>query len=141
MTALIDSSAWIEFLRRTGSPHHLWLRESLSTGRPLAWTEPVLLELTMGVRTGSLATDVRRLLARGPIHPVATLRDWEDAAALYRAVRLRGHTIRAAMDCLIAAVAIRTQTPLLARDRDFEHIAQVSDLQLVDPRREPGHGV
>ncbi len=61
------------------------------------------------------------------------LADWEDAALLYRRARFRGLTVRSTNDCLIATVAIRTGTRLLSRDRDFEALAEVSDLTLVDP--------
>jgi predicted nucleic acid-binding protein len=37
------------------------------------------------------------------------------------------------MDCLIAAMAIREARPLLARDRDYEIIAGVTELRLVVP--------
>jgi predicted nucleic acid-binding protein len=33
----------------------------------------------------------------------------------------------------VAAVALRTDTPVIARDRDFQRLAAVSDLQLVEP--------
>jgi predicted nucleic acid-binding protein len=39
--------------------------------------------------------------------------------------------VRSTVDCLIAAVAIRTDTPVLARDRDYGALAQVSALELI----------
>jgi predicted nucleic acid-binding protein len=67
---------------------------------------------------------------------VAGLRDWEDAAKLYRSARSKGLTVRSTVDCLIAAVCVRTGSPVLALDRDFDALAQVSDLVLEHP--EPG---
>ena len=67
------------------------------------------------------------------MHPVAGLQDWEDAATLYRATRARGLTVRSSIDCLIAAVALRTGNDVLAVDRGYEALAQVSDLGLVTP--------
>jgi predicted nucleic acid-binding protein len=64
---------------------------------------------------------------------IAGLRDWEDAARLYRAARARGLTVRSTVDCLIATVAVRTAHPVLARDRDFDALAAVSELELIDP--------
>lgn len=133
MTVLVDTSAWVEFLRATGSPHHLWLREAIKLERPMAWTEPILFELASGASSAEQATTLRSLLLRGPGLPLLGLADWDDAATLYRRARSKGLTVRSTNDCLIATVAIRTGTPLMARDRDFAVLAAVSDLTLVDP--------
>ena len=133
MTVLVDTSAWIEYLRGTGSPHHLWLREAIREDRPLGWTDPVLYELTAGARTPERARELRALLLRGPLSPVAGLQDWEDAAALYRTARAQGLTVRSSIDCLVAAVALRAELPVLAADRDYDSIARISELELVAP--------
>jgi len=132
VTVLVDTSAWIEFLRGTGGPEHRWLRAALSDDRPLAWTEPVLLELASGVSTPRRAAELRALLQRGPLLRVEGLGDWEAAAGLRRAARARGLAVRSPVDCLVAAVAVREEVPVLARDRDFAAIAAVSGLELVD---------
>lgn len=133
MSVLVDTSAWVEYLRGTGSPHNVWIREAIAEERPLGWTDPVLYELTAGARSSERALELRGLLMRGPMHPLAGLQDWEDAAALYRTVRARGLTVRSSTDCLISAVALRTDNPILAVDRDFEALAQVSELEIVTP--------
>lgn len=133
MTVLVDTSAWVEYLRATGSPQHRWIREAIRDDVALGWTDPVLFELVAGAASDEHAAALRALLMRGPMLPVAGLADWEDAARLYRAARSRGLTIRSTVDCLIAAVALRTATPLLARDRDFDALALVDDLELVHP--------
>lgn len=61
------------------------------------------------------------------------LQDGEDAAQLYRSARGRGLTVRSSIDCLIAAVALRTGDPVMAADRNFPALAQVSDLEMIDP--------
>ena len=51
---------------------------------------------------------------------------------LFRAVRASGETVRTLLDCLIAAVAIRTGAVLVHRDRDFDALARVAtDLRVV----------
>lgn len=57
--------------------------------------------------------------------------DFEDAALIQRVCRREGETVRSTMDCLIAAMAIRAERPLLARDRDYEVIARHVGLELV----------
>lgn len=133
MNVLVDTSAWVEYLRGTGSPHNLWIRRAMTDERPLGWTDPILYELVAGARSPARAQELRGLLMRGPMRPVAGLQDWEDAARLYRSARVRGLTVRSSIDCLIAAVAIRTENAILATDRDFEALAQVADLELVEP--------
>ncbi|MDP8928508.1 MAG: PIN domain nuclease [Actinomycetota bacterium] len=137
MSVLVDTSAWVEFLRATGGPHHLWLRDAIQREVPLGWTDPILFELMAGARSAESANQLRSLLLRGPVLALAGLADWEDAALLYRLARARGLTLRSANDCLIATVALRTRTRLLSRDRDFEALAAVSDLMLVDPTETP----
>ena len=84
-------------------------------------------------RSAEHATRLSELLRRGPLLPLDGLVDWGDAATLSRRARRNGTQVRSALDCLIATVAIRTGTPVLARDRDFMHLAAVSDLDLVEP--------
>jgi predicted nucleic acid-binding protein len=133
VNVLVDTSAWVEYLRGTGSRHNAWIRDAITDERPLGWTDPVLYELTAGARNSERAMELRGLLMRGPMHPVAGLQDWEDAATLYRTARAQGLTVRSSIDCLISAVALRTGNAILAVDRDFETLAQVSDLDLVTP--------
>ncbi|WP_408582440.1 PIN domain-containing protein [Georgenia subflava] len=59
--------------------------------------------------------------------------DFEVAADLDRAVRRTGHTVRSAMDCLIAAVALRHGAVLVRRDRDLRRLASVApELRCLD---------
>jgi hypothetical protein len=62
------------------------------------------------------------------IDPVA---DFEGAARIYRACRTTGITPRGLIDCMIASVAIRTGSSLLATDRDYADMATVVPLQLA----------
>ncbi len=50
--------------------------------------------------------------------------DYDEAAALYRASRRHGSTVRKLVDALIAAVAIRVDAPLLHADGDFAALAR-----------------
>ena len=59
---------------------------------------------------------------------------FEEAAQIYRRVRLSGYVIASSYDCLIAACAIRNNVPLLQRDRDFEKIAEMFPLELLRNR-------
>lgn len=65
---------------------------------------------------------------------VGGLESYERAAAIHRRCRVRGETVRNMTDCLIAAVAIREDVPILALDRDFEVIARHTPLRLHPAR-------
>jgi predicted nucleic acid-binding protein len=57
--------------------------------------------------------------------------DTDAAAAVHRACRRGGETVRNLTDCLIAVAALRLGAPLLHRDRDFEAIARHTSLETV----------
>ncbi len=128
---VVDSSAWVEFLRRTGSPVNEALRTALDTGSVLGVVDVVRLEVLAGAATDEQIVTVSRLLARGRALPAVSPADHEHAAMLYRAARRSGQTVRSLIDCLVAAVALRVDAPVLARDRDFEVLAGVSGLRLA----------
>lgn len=128
---LVDSSAWIEFLRATGSPTDLRLTRAMDSGEPLATMGVVDLEILAGARDERHACDLRRLLGQSRFVRLEEPSDHEAAAALYRTCRRAGTTIRRLPDCLIAAVAIRVEAPLLHRDADFEALARHAPLSVV----------
>lgn len=126
---LLDTSAWIEFLRDTGSP--VCRRVDHLLGSEIASCDPVRMEVLAGARSESHVRDLRGLLARTVTLEVRSAH-YELAATLYRSARQQGLTVRRLTDCLIAAVAITHGVPVLHADRDFDALAQVSDL-VIDP--------
>jgi predicted nucleic acid-binding protein len=128
---LADTSAWVEFLRATGSPIHLRLRDLIAGDGDVATTEVVMMELLAGPTTQDGLVQLRRLLLRFQLLPVEGLADYEAAADLYRRCRAGGETVRKLTDCLIAVVAIRNEATLLHRDHDFEVIARHTTLRLA----------
>lgn len=128
---LVDSSAWVEFLRATGSPAHLRLRSALQEGVELACTDVVVMEILAGARDDADRDRLRRLLYGAEFLAVDGPADYEQAAELYRACRREGETPRKLSDCLIAAVAIRSGAELLCEDADFVVLARHSPLRLV----------
>ena len=128
---LIDTSAWVEFLRATGSATHQRLKAILESGGEILTTEPVALELLAGVNSPADRIRVKRTLAACRLVSIQNAADWEDAASIYLACRRSGATPGELLDCLIAAVAIRAGVPVLTQGRDFELIAEHTPLELV----------
>ena len=125
---LIDTSAWVEFLRGTGSPTCDRVEALLAS--EIAICDAVRMEVLAGARDERHLHDLRRLLARATVLPTVPLR-YEDAAALFRLCRREGETVRKLIDCLIGAVAIHNDTPILHKDADFEVLARHTDLRLA----------
>lgn len=126
---LIDTSAWVEFLRNTGTPVCNLVDELLSA--EIALCDPVRMEVLAGARDESHLLSLRRLLARAAVIPTQPT-DYDDAAALYRRCRRQGETVRKLVDCLIAAVAIRAGVPILHCDADFDVLARHTELQIYE---------
>lgn len=128
---LADTSAWVEYLRATGSPVHLRLRRLIADEGDLVTTEVVMMELLAGETTPEGVARLRRLLGRFDLLAVEGLADYEAAAELHRRCRAGGETVRNLTDCLIAAVAVRHGAALLHRDQDFDVIARHTRLRVA----------
>lgn len=119
---LIDTSVWVDWLRSAETPETRSLRELLAAQRALL-CDPVRMELMM------FAPPLRELRLQSQLAAIemapAVSADFDQAAEIFRSVRRAGHTVRASVDLLIAAVAIRTGLPLLHADKDFDRIAAV----------------
>jgi len=127
---VVDTSAWVEFLRKTGSPSHLTLRGLLVAEAPLAVTEAVVFEVLAGARSDDELEQMRDRLLAFPVLPLNGLAGFELAAELYRACRRAGETLSSLVDCLVAAPAIEASATVLAADRDFEVLATHTRLRL-----------
>ena len=125
---LVDSSAWIEFLRDTGSS--VCLRVDGLLGTDIAICEPVWMEIMAGARDDRHLSDLRGLLATATLFSTEPA-DFEEAAALYRICRRSGETPRKLIDCLIAAIAIRAGASVLHADADFDVLARHTGLNLA----------
>jgi len=100
----------------------------------IAICDAIRMEVLAGARNEQHLQSLRRLLARAVTLPTRPS-DYEDAALLYRSCRRGGETVRKLIDCLIAAVALRNDTPILHADRDFNTIARHSPLEVVEHLR------
>ena len=132
---LIDTSAWVEFLRDTGSAVCNRVDDFLDD--EVATCDVVRMELLAGARGEHHLQSLRRLLARATLLSTLPV-DYESGAMLYRRCRERGETVRKLMDCLIASVAIRSGVPLLHDDRDFEVLSRHTELRIYSVERDDG---
>lgn len=122
---LIDTSAWIEFLRDTGSDVCNSVDDLLDGD--LAICDAISMEVLAGARDEQHLTQLRGLLARATLVPIIA-EDYDQAAALYRSCRRNGETVRKLIGCLIASVAIRSNAPVLHADADFDVLTRHTPL-------------
>jgi len=123
---MADSSAWIDYLRATGS--HADNRLTLAlTRRERVWMPaPVYREILQGASGPDHFIQLQALLdAAVPWDAEDARETARQAALLYARCRWQGVTIRSPNDCLIAACALEAGEPLLHADRDFERIAAI----------------
>jgi predicted nucleic acid-binding protein len=117
---LVDTSVWVEFLRRKGD---IAVKQSLARLLQVdqaAYTCPVRFELLSGVRPGE-ESDLEQAFALSHHFPFEA-DDWREAAKLERQLRAAGLSVPR-NDLFVATVAIRTGLAILCRDAHF-HAAQ-----------------
>jgi len=130
---VVDTSAWVELLRKTGSQVHLALLRRIQKRADLAVTEVVVAELLAGARSDGERRALRSMLLGFPLLPLWGLDAYEAAADLFRSCRAAGEPIRHLTDCLVAVPAIEAGATVLAMDSDFESLARHTPLRLEQP--------
>jgi predicted nucleic acid-binding protein len=113
---LVDSSAWVEFLRRKGDAGIKHIVARLLQVDQAAYTCPIRFELLSGVRSGE-ENDLEQAFALSHHFPFEP-DDWREAARLERRLRARGLSVPR-NDLFVATVAIRTGLVVLCRDAHF----------------------
>ncbi len=128
---IVDTSAWVEFLRGTGSQADRMVSEALQDGRPISVAGVIVEEVLQGCRSETQAREVHRLLTGcrsvEPVYPET----YAHAALLYRRCRRAGKTVRATIDCLIGALALEHELSVLTLDRDFDALSSVTGVRVL----------
>ncbi|MFN7979201.1 MAG: PIN domain-containing protein [Vicinamibacterales bacterium] len=123
---LVDTSAWIELLRR---PQGLSLDDLRGSGEILTCL-PVIQEVLQGIRDERAFTDIRdAMLALPRVDDPLGLDVVERAIQIYRQTRRLGLTVRSSIDCLVAASALAFDLTVVHCDRDYDAIAHVTGLR------------
>jgi predicted nucleic acid-binding protein len=123
---LVDTSAWVEYDRHTGSPADRRLAELIAHDDQIAVTEPIVMEVVAAARDERWADQLRRLLARFELLPVDPVADFEGATRIHRHCTAAGIAPRGMLDCMVAAVAWRRGATLLAHDADLDRVARLA---------------
>ena len=129
---LVDTSAWVEFDRATGSSVDARLTALIADSDEIAVTEPVIMEVLAGARNDRREGDLRRLMQRFELLRFDPAIDFDAAARIYRTCRRVGITPRGMVDCLIASVALRHRAILLAADVELDRVGKTVGVALDD---------
>ena len=115
----VDSSVWIDYFRGVASPETDQL-DALLGQEELVTGDVVLAEVLQGFNSEGDFREAHDLLTRFEIIEVGGREIAVQAARNFRALRLRGITIRKTIDTLIATRCIVDDFSLLHSDRDFD---------------------
>ena len=121
---LVETSCWIEALRKDG---RLDVREKvrqLMTDGTAAWCEMILLELWNGARGDREKSHLKQLQEEIPVLPI-TAEVWRSSFDLARQCRRLGHTIPVA-DLLIFSCGRHHRASIESMDADFELLRRLA---------------
>jgi len=119
---LIDTSVWVDFLRRKGSEAVKDRVSALLSSREACSTCPVSFELELGARSHAELRAIETVLGVCPFIPLER-RHWAVASGLGRSLRASGAVVPHG-DLLVAAVALAEPCAVLTLDRHFIQIRQ-----------------
>jgi len=131
---LVDTTVWIDFFAGRPRPHVATLEQLLQTGEDICVCGIVFAEVLQGIRSDSEHTKTKDYFESLVFLPM-THATFLCSSQMHRALRKKGITIRTPLDCMIASVAIEHGVPLLHNDRDFDKIANHTNLDVVKPAK------
>jgi predicted nucleic acid-binding protein len=127
---LIDTSAFTEFLNKTGSPFDREIESLISKDKETAIADIVLTEVLQGIKNDKDYAEVKKSLLSFPVYSLKGVDSFIAAADLYRKCRKKGLTIRNTIDLLIAQIALENDLILLHNDKDFDTLAGMCNLRI-----------
>ena len=137
MIVLVDTTVWIDFFHGRPEPHVEVLENLLRNNEDVCSCGFVLTEVLQGIRNDAQYRKTKDYFEALILLP-ARKQTFVRAAEIYRLLRKKGITIRKAVDCMIASVAIEHDVPLLHNDSDFDQIAKHTKLKVVKTKKKTG---
>jgi predicted nucleic acid-binding protein len=126
---LIDTSVLIDFFKGKETKQSKKLEKIIARQIPFGISVFTYQELLQGARDEKEFEKLKKYLSTQKIY-YPSHETFEASAYLFFSCRKIGITIRSTIDALIATTAIENGLILLCSDRDFEHIANVVDLEI-----------
>ena len=118
---MVDTTVWIDFFNNNSTAQVARLEYSLRNSEDICICGVILTEILQGIRSDKQYLKTKSYLKNLIFLPMI-YSTFIKSAEIFRSLRKQGITIRKPVDCLIAAVSIENNVPLLHNDRDFDHI-------------------
>ena len=130
-SVLVDTSVWIEYFRKQGSPVANRLNEFLKLNR-VCYVGPMAVELLQGAKTTKEVQVLNKLF--DVISYIEISRDhYLHAGRISREAARKGDTF-STVDMIIAITAYDEQLSLYSFDKHFEQISKYCPLSLIIPK-------
>ena len=127
---VVDSSVWIDYFNGVGSPEVERLDQTVGVD-PIVVGDLVLTEVLQGFRSDADLAAARSALDAFEIVPMLGYDLAIRTAENYRALRVRGVTVRKTIDMIIGPFCIERGLALLFSDRDFQPLVDHLGLQVA----------
>ena len=127
---LVDTTVWVDFFTGNQSLHVELLEKTIDQNGDICICGVILAEILQGIRDQKQYLKTKTYLDCLLFLPM-NYDTFIKSADIYRQLRKKGITIRKPIDCMIAAVSLEHQIPLLHNDRDFDAIETHLDLKIV----------
>ena len=129
---VVDSSVWIDFFNGKRTSQTDWLDSALGN-TPILMGDLILAEVLQGFQSERDFRIAGDLLSRLPFMPMVGQALALESALNYRLLRKKGVTVRKTIDVMIGTFCIHHRFPLLHDDRDFDPMARVLGLEVLEP--------
>ena len=127
---LVDTSVWIDFFNHPQSPYAKHLKILIEKDADLCLIDIILTEVLQGIKNDRIFEVTKDCLLGYPILKPASLNTYISAANIYRSCRTKGITINRTIDVIISAIAIENNLSIFHNDKDFDRIAECTNLKL-----------
>lgn len=127
---LVDTTVWIDFFANKSTPQVNYLTDAISQRQDILLCGVILTEILQGISNPKQYQQTLSAMETLILLPMPRS-IFIGAANIYRNLRAKGITVRKTIDCLIAAVALENDIPLLHCDRDFDLIEKHHHLKII----------
>jgi predicted nucleic acid-binding protein len=123
---LVDTSVWLDYFKGRQTEGVAKLAQALDEEKLCGLASVIYQEILQGADSEASFVRLRNYLkAQIFFQPAHSFESFAGAAQIYLRCRKEGITIRSAIDCLIAQIAMENEVWLLHSDKDFDYIAKV----------------
>ena len=127
---LVDTTVWIDLFADRNTPQVSLFESLIAKREDICLCGVILTEVLQGIKDEKEYSKTLVVLSNLIYLPME-FNTFLLAADIYRSTRSKGITIRNSVDCMIAAVCIENDVPILHNDKDFDLIAKEFDMGVL----------